>query len=154
MQVHNPVTCMVLEPIYLLPPPQDTGAIGNCALMKICSLHLQPEIRSKPMKIHGENVNICFNQKRLGKSMTFQTAFSFGVLHYQPSVLIRVLPKAHDLSAHSPLYNCCVTASLSLPYSDPHGARSQALAEHCRQRNVPCLGGDSVYHFTCQFGLD
>lgn len=77
VQVHNPVTCMVLESIYLLPPPQDTGAIGNCALMKICSLHLQPEIRSKPMKIHGENVNICFSQKRLGESMTFQPACFF-----------------------------------------------------------------------------
>lgn len=71
--------------------------------------------------------------------------FFFGVLHHQPSVLIRVLPTAHDLAAHSPLCKCCVTASLSLPYSDPHGARSQVLANHCRQRNVPCPGGDSVY---------
>lgn len=144
VQVHNPVTGMVSAPIYLLPPPQDTGAIGNCALRKTCSLHLQPGIRSKPMKIHGKNMWI-FVSVRMEKAWHFTLAFSFGVLHHQPSVLIRVLPTSRDLAAHSPLCKRCVIASLSLPYSDPHGARSQVLANHCRQRNVPCPGGDSVY---------
>lgn len=106
VQVHNPVTCMVSKPIYLLPPPQDTGAIGNCAVRKICSLHFQPEIRSKPVKIHGKNMWIFVSvRKGLEKVWHFSLAFSFGVLHHQPLVLIRVLPKAHDLAAHSPLCN-------------------------------------------------
>lgn len=155
VRVHNPVTCMVSPPIYLLPPPQDTGAIGNCALRKICSLHLQPEIRSKPVKIHGKNMWIFVSvRKGLEKAWHFSLAFSFGVFHHQPLVLIRVLPKAHNLAAHTPLCKCCDSASLSLPYSDPHGTRSQALADHCRQRKVPCPRGDSVYCITSHASVD
>lgn len=106
VQVHNPVTCMVSAPISLLPPPQDAGAVGNCALRKICSLHLQPEIRSKPVKIHGKNMWIFVSvRKGLEKAWHFSLAFSLGVLHHQPSVLIKVLPKAHDLAAALPFAN-------------------------------------------------
>lgn len=79
VQVHNPATCMVSAPICPLPPSQNTGATGNCALRKICLLQLESEIRSKAVKIHGKSVLIFVSvrKERLRESMTFPPGISF-----------------------------------------------------------------------------
>lgn len=158
VEVHNPATSMVSAPICLLPPAQNTWATGNCALRKICSLHLQPEIGSKVVKIHEKNMWIFVSvRKGLEKAWHFSLAFYFAVLHPQPLVLKTVLPKAPDLAVHSPVCKCCVITPLShCPVVTPRrqipGVKNPLST--CKQRNRPWPRGLKVYHFTCQSGLD
>lgn len=66
VKVQHPDICMVPTPHFFLPTPfkkqkqktktkNNPGATGNQA-PKICSFHLQPEIRSKAVKIHGKSM--------------------------------------------------------------------------------------------------
>lgn len=141
MQVHDPATWTVSAPICLLPPPQNTGATGNCALRKICLLHLQSEIRSKAMKIHGKNMWIFVSaRKGLEKAWHFSLAFYFGALHHQPLVLITALPKAPDLAGHSPICKCYVTTLLSHSPVVTTGSQIPGVKNPlsiCNQRNGP-----------------
>lgn len=106
----------------LLPPPQNRGATGNCALRKICLLHLQPEITSKAVKIHGKNMWILVSvRKVLEKTWHFSLGFYFGVLQQQPSVLITALPEAPELAGRtlSCLWVLWHYPPPSLPCTDP-----------------------------------
>lgn len=117
LQVQNSVTCVVSAPISLFPPPQHTGATGNWALRKICSFHLQPEITSKAVKIHGKNMWIFVSDiKGLEKAWHFSLAFHFGALHQQPLVLIKC-PRPG--STHRCLQILCHYSLLSLHCGDP-----------------------------------
>lgn len=122
LQVQNSVTCVVSAPISLFPPPQNIGATGNWALRKICSFHLQPEITSKAMKIHGKkHVNICLRHKRLRESLTFQPGISF----WSASSAAFGPDKMPSTWQHTPLFANPVSLLPSISALRwPHGARS------------------------------